>query len=202
MVTHPLRAGRSPPGSHRPVLGLSSPHRLSSVRRRHGPEHPDSGFESPSSQHNRRPCNRSTSLRNTPCHGFHDSNRYTTRPAVLTIWQGTWIIATQKVLNSIRKSERFSARYFSAHRPVSGSTRALHAFRLHASDAITIYAQLLTRSPTGIASAFPPPFNWAIRFSWSQRSLARDTTSEAELVRSLVIQKKYRSGSNSHNWPF
>ena len=58
-------------------------------------------------QHNRRPCNRSTSRRNTPCHGFHDSSRYTIRPAVLAIWQGTWIIATQNVLNSIRSSDRF-----------------------------------------------------------------------------------------------
>src|SRR5918998_6542824 len=187
MVTHPLRAGRSPPGSHRPALGLSSPHRLSSVRRRHGPEHPDSGFGSPAPQHSRRPCNRSTSLRNTPCHGFHDSNRYTIRPAVFTTWHGTWIIATQNVLNSIRSSERFSARYFSAHRPCSGSTKALHAFRLHASEAITIYAPLLTRSPTGIASAFTPDFNWATRFSWSHRSLARKAISDAGVVVSLVI---------------
>src|SRR4051794_5969300 len=65
MVTHPLRAGPSPPGSRRPVLGHSSPHRLSSVRSPHGPEHPDSGFRSPTGQHIRRPCSRSTSLRNT-----------------------------------------------------------------------------------------------------------------------------------------
>ena len=91
------------------------------------------------------------------------------------------------MLNSIRSSERFSARYFSAHRPRSGSTRALHAFRLHARDAITMYAQLLTRSSTGIASAFTPPFSWAIRFSWSQRSLASKTISEAGVVRSLVM---------------
>src|SRR3954447_23672533 len=109
------------------------------------------------------------------------------RPAVLTIWQGTWIIATQNVLNSIRNSVRFSARYFSAHRPPSGRTRALHAFRLHAKDAITMYAQLLTRSFTGIASAFTPPLSWAIRFSWSQRSLARNTTSDAGVVRSFVM---------------
>src|SRR3954467_6189828 len=101
MVTYPLRAGPSPPGSHRPVLGLSSPHRLSSVRRLHGPEHPDSGFRDQYRQHDRAPCNRSTSLRNTPCHGFHDSNRYTIRPAVLTTWHGTWISATQNVLNSM-----------------------------------------------------------------------------------------------------
>src|SRR3954453_7988006 len=109
------------------------------------------------------------------------------RPAVLTTWQGTWIIATQNVPNSIRKSDRFSARYFSAPRPASGSTRALHAFRVHASDAITMYAQLLTRSFTGIASALTPPFNWAIRFSWSHRSLARNTISEAGVVRSFVM---------------
>src|SRR5947208_15506555 len=186
MVTYPPRAGPSAPGSHRHVIGHSSRHRLSSVRSQHGPEHPDSGFRSPTTQHNRRPCNRSTNRRKTPCHGFHDSSRKMVRPAVLTIWQGTWIIATQNVLNSIRSSERFSARYFSAHRPVSGSTRALQAFRLHASDAITMYAQLLTRSFTGIASALTPPFNWATRFSWSHRSLARDTTSDAGVVRSSV----------------
>src|SRR3954454_745902 len=114
MVTYPPPAGPSAPGSHRHILRHSSAHHLSSVRSQHGPEHPDSGFRSPTTQHNRRPCNRSTSLRNTPCHGFHDSNRYTTRPAVFTTWHGTWIIATQNVLNSIRSSERFSAPYFSA----------------------------------------------------------------------------------------
>src|SRR4051794_7390441 len=187
MVTYPLRAGPPPPGSHRPVLGLSPPHPLSLVRRPHGPEHPDSGFGSPTVQHNRWPCNRSTSRRNTPCHRFHDSSRYTIRRAPRTTWQGTWIIATQNVVNSIRSSDRFSARNFAAHRPPSGNTRALHAFRLHASDAITIYAQLLTRSPTGIARASTPPLSWAIRFSWSQRSLARNTTTEAVVVRSLVM---------------
>src|SRR5881227_423620 len=109
------------------------------------------------------------------------------RRAVLTIWQGTWTIATQNVLNSILSSDRFSARYFSAHRPDSGSTRALHAFRLQARPAITMYAQLLTRSFTGIASAFTPPLSWAIRFSWSHRSLARKTTSDAGVVRSFVM---------------
>jgi hypothetical protein len=48
---------------------------LSSVRRQRGPEHPDPGFNRTQSQHNRRPCNRSTRRRNTPCHGFHDSSR-------------------------------------------------------------------------------------------------------------------------------
>src|SRR3954451_15031465 len=202
MVAHRPRAGSSSPGCACPHLDRSSRHRLSPVRRLHGPERPDSGFATPRGQHNRRPCSRSTSLTNAHCHGFHDSNRNTTRRDVRTTWHGTWISATQNVLNSIRNSDRFSARYFSAHRPPSGRTRALHAFRLHASDAITIYAQLLTRLSTGIASALTPLFNWAIRFSWSQRSLARKTTSEAGLVRSLVIQKKYRSGSKSHKCPF
>src|SRR4051794_1433332 len=121
------------------------------------------------------------------------------RRPVRTTWHGAWINATQNVENSIRNSDRFSARCFSAHRGCSGSSNADHAFRLHARPAITMYAQLLTRSPTGIANAFTPLFNWAIRFSWSHRSLAQKTISEAGVVRSLVIQKKYRSGSNSHN---
>src|SRR3954453_12139428 len=107
------------------------------------------------------------------------------RPAVLTIWQGTWIIATQYVLNSIRNSDRFSSRYFADQRPPSGRTSALHAFRLHARLAITMFAQLLTRSPTGIASALTPPLSWAIRFSWSHRSLARKTIYDDGVVRSL-----------------
>ena len=72
---YPLRAGCSSPGSPLPDFNRSSPHRLSSVRSPYRPEHPDSGFNSPTSQHNRRPCNRSTSLKNTPCHGFHDKSR-------------------------------------------------------------------------------------------------------------------------------
>src|SRR4051795_3672022 len=183
MVTYPLRTGPSAPGSYRHVVGHPSRHRLSSVRRPHGPEHPDSGFRSPPVQHDRRPCRRSTSRRNTPCHGFQDSNRYTIRRDVLTTWHGTWIIATQNVLNSIRNSDRFSARCFSAQRPSSGSSNAAHAFRLQARLAITMYAQLLTRSPTGIAIAFTPLLSCPIRFSWSQRSLARNTTSDAGVVR-------------------
>src|SRR6266436_1538685 len=106
-------------------------------------------------------------------------------------------MATQNVLNSIRNSECFSARYFSAQRPCSGKTSALHAFRLQASDAITMYAQLLTKLSTGIANAFTPLFNCAIRFSGSQRSLAKNTISDAGVVQSLVMEKECRSGSNS-----
>src|SRR5512135_3378711 len=200
--TESLRAGLPPPGSHPLGLYPSSLHHLSSVRSLHGPEHPDPGFRGSYRQHNRAPCSRSTSRRNTPCHGFHDRSRKRTRRLVRTTWHGTWISATQNVENSIRSSDRFSARCRSAHRGCSGTSSADHAFRLHARPAITMYAQLLTRPSTGIASAFTPPFNWAIRFSWSHRSSARNTTSEAGVVRSLVIQKKYRSGSNSHNCPF
>ena len=71
--------------------------------------------------------------------GSTTRSRLMIRRLVRTIWHGTWINATQNVLNSIRSSDRFSARYFSAHRPRSGSIRALLAFRLHASAAITIY---------------------------------------------------------------
>ena len=137
--------------------------------------------------HNRSDCNRSTRRRNIPCHGFHDSSRYTIRRLVRTTWHGTWINATQKVVNSIRSSDRFSARCLSAHRGCSGTSYADHAFSVHARLAITMYAQLLTRSSTGIASAFTPLLSWAIRFSWSQRSLARNTTSDAGVVRSLVM---------------
>src|SRR5512135_3369701 len=108
------------------------------------------------------------------------------RPAVRTIWHGTWINATQNVENSIRSNDRFWARCFSAHRGCSGSSNADQAFRLQASEAITMYAQLLTRLSNGIANAFTPLFSWAIKFSWSQRSLARNTISEAGVVRSLV----------------
>ena len=59
-----------------------------------------------------------------------------------TTWHGTWIKAIQKVLNSIRNSDRFSARCRSAHRGCSGTSSAAHAFRLQAKDAITMYAQV------------------------------------------------------------
>jgi hypothetical protein len=48
---------------------------------------------------------------------------------------------------------RFSAWCFSWCRGDTGTRRALQAFRLHASDAITMYAQLLTSLSTGAVSA-------------------------------------------------
>ena len=100
-----------------------------------------------------------------------------------TIWHGIWMNAAQNVANSIRNSVRFSASCARrACRGATGTSNALHAFRLHASDAITMYAQLLTRSSTGAVSAWTPPLSCAIRFSWSQRSLAENTTSSAVIV--------------------
>ena len=49
---------------------------------------------------------------------------------------------------------------------------------------------LLTRSFTGVVSACTPLLSCAIRFSWSQRSLAENTIWSAGVVRSLVMWKK------------
>src|SRR5512142_1821034 len=46
---------------------------------------------------------------------------------------------------------------------------------------------LLTRSSTGVVSACTPLLSWAIRSSWSQRSLAENTICSAGVVRSLVM---------------
>jgi hypothetical protein len=69
------------------------------------------------------------------------------------------------VLNSIRSTVRFSAACCSARRPVSGSSSANHALSVQASDAITMYAPLLTRVFTGIRIACTPFFSCSIRFS-------------------------------------
>jgi len=53
---------------------------------------------------------------------------------------------------------------FCFHRPFSGSTSASHAFSVQASDAITIYAPLLTRSPVGLSIARAPFLSCSIRF--------------------------------------
>ena len=148
--------GRLPPSS---VSAFSAPFPVLFLGRgQHGPEHPDSGFRAAAGSTQPRPCNRSTSRRNTPCHGFHDNSRYTIRRAVRTIWHGTWIIATQNVVNSIRKQRPLLRPVLlRCQRPCSGSSSAAHAFRLQARHAITMYAQLLTRLSTGIASACTPP---------------------------------------------
>ena len=65
------------------------------------------------------------------------------------IWHGISMNAARYVANSIRNNVRFSAWWLSASGPVAGASNALHAFRLQANDAITMCAQLLTRSSTG-----------------------------------------------------
>ena len=76
---------------------------------------------------------------------------------------------------------------FASCRGDTGTSKAAQAFRLQAKLAITIYAQLLTKLSTGVVSACTPPLSWATRFSWSQRSLAENTTSSADISRSLVM---------------
>ena len=66
-----------------------------------------------------------------------------------------------------------------ACRGSSGNSSAAHAFSVQANDAITMYAQLLTRLSTGAVKACTPPLSCAITFSWSQRSLALKTISSA-----------------------
>jgi hypothetical protein len=73
--------------------------------------------------------------------------------------------AARYVANSIRKRVRFSASCFASCRGDTGTSKALQAFRLQAKLAITIYAQLLTKSLTGVVSACTPLLSWAIRFS-------------------------------------
>ena len=95
-------------------------------------------------------------------------------------------MAFRSVRNSIRSTARFSAACFAFQRPVSGSSRANHALSDHASETITMYAQLLTRVSTGACSARTPPFSCASRFSWLQRSFASKTISAASQSVSFV----------------
>src|SRR5207244_8124352 len=94
--------------------------------------------------------------------------------------------------NSIRSTARFSSRYGSPQRPPSGSSSANQALSVHASDAITMYAQLLTSVSTGIRIACTPFLSCAIRFSWLHRS--EEHTSELQspdhLVCRLRLEKK------------
>jgi hypothetical protein len=64
--------------------------------------------------------------------------------------------AEQNVANSILNSFRFSSLCLAWCRGETGTRRALHALRLQANDAITMYAQLLTKSSTGAVNARTP----------------------------------------------
>src|SRR5215472_6117578 len=104
-----------------------------------------------------------------------------------TVLEGIWMDPARYVANPILNHLRPSRPCRARCRGVAGASHALHALRLHANDPITMYAQLLTRSSTGVVRAPTPLLSWAIKFSWSQRSLAEDTTSSAVISRSLVM---------------
>ena len=105
-------------------------------------------------------------------------------------------------LNCIRCTSCFCRRYFCFQRPFSGNSSANHDLSVQASDAMTMYAQLLTRLSTGIRIAFTPFLSCSIRFSWSQRLFARKTISsvgvdavqsfEARAARSLQLVVRAR----------
>ena len=82
------------------------------------------------------------------------------------------IIAWRNVVKSIRNSVRFSSSCVLRHRGLTGIKSEAQAFRLQASEVITMYAQLLVRLSSGAVNAWTPFFCCSIRFSWLQRSLA------------------------------
>src|SRR5262249_33931 len=109
--------------------------------------------------------------------GFQPNNRYTNFPAVRTTWHGRRTNALRNALHSRPGTHASSGRRPSAQRPAgSGRASAHQAFRFHARAVITMYAQLLSSVSDGAFSARTPPCSCASRFSWSQRSLAANTT--------------------------
>src|SRR5262249_13341865 len=170
------------PCLHELILLIVTPRLPQGSSRRSGPGHPHPGFEDTVAQHR----SAWTTRRNTPCHSFHDSSRSTSRRPPRTTWHGIWMIAATNRLNSIRKSVRFCSRCAATCRGCSGTDSANHAFRFHARAVITMYAQLLVRLSTAARNAWAPPLSCAIRFSWSHRSLALNTTSLRVPLGSLV----------------
>jgi hypothetical protein len=65
-VPTPVSAPRTHLVIIRPLSRLEGPR---------GSGHPDPDFKILSPQYNQLPCNRSTSRKNTPCHGVHDNSR-------------------------------------------------------------------------------------------------------------------------------
>ena len=63
------------------------------------------------------------------------------------------------VRKRIRRTWPLSSVCFDRYLPRTGSASAIHRDRFHASVAITEYAQLDTRSPSGMRSAYTPDFN-------------------------------------------
>ena len=76
---------------------------------------------------------------------------------------------------------------FAACRAIPASARRSRPSGSRPRLAITMYAQLLTRSSTGAVSDRTPLLSCAIRFSWLQRSLAENTISSAGIAQSLVM---------------
>src|SRR4030042_4248165 len=97
------------------------------------------------------------------------------------------MMALRNVLNSIFKTACFCDSYVADQRPLSGSSNANHAFNVQANEAITIYAQLLSRLSTGIRIALTPFLSCSFKFSWLHRPLAPCTISAAEDSWSLVM---------------
>jgi hypothetical protein len=58
-----------------PIVLSSLANPLSWLDGPYGSGHPDPDFSDPRPQHSQQPCNRSTSRRNAPCQGVHDSSR-------------------------------------------------------------------------------------------------------------------------------
>ena len=88
---------------------------------------------------------------------LYPSIRYTILRPVLTIWQGSIIRVLRNRRNSIFNT--------CSPLPTFGINMPNHALRFQANDAITMYAQLLTKSLTGNFIAFTPFFNCSITFS-------------------------------------
>ena len=176
-----------PPSSH---SELSAPSPLPSLG---SMAHADRGIRTPTSgsispQHSQQPCSRSTSRRNDPLPRVPRQQPVDQPPA-----------RPHDLARHLdhRRAER--RELHPQQRPLLGLVlgrvprrhrQQQRAPRLQApgqADAITMYAQLLTRSSTGVVSACTPLLSWAIRFSWSQRSLAENTISSAGMSRSLVM---------------
>ena len=115
--------------------------------------------------------------------GLQLNSRYTNFRPVRTIWHGSSTKAFTNVLELQPQHPLFlPAMLFLPAARRSGNARANQAFKFQAKAVITMYAQLLSSVSTGACKARTPPFNCAIRFSWSQRSLAENTTSSAALT--------------------
>ena len=107
----------------------------------------------------------SSRLKKTGSQRFHARSLKTIRLPVFTICAGIAMKARRNVVNSIRRSDRFASVRASTSRPRSGSDSAIHAFRLQARDAMTMYAQLLASVSTGADRACMSLLRWAKRFS-------------------------------------